>query len=191
MKFAEYIQSTTNLDDLPNDNLSHVAIIGRSNVGKSSLVNHLTSEKGLAFVSSKAGRTATINLYKIDKRYYMVDLPGYGFTSTAEKRAQLEDLIPEYISNTPQLRLVLVVIDCVVGPTNLDIETFEFLHSRSIPMIIIVNKIDKLSNNKKINLMRELAKTYEFARFIPHSVNTNENRGEILLAIDETLERLK
>lgn len=189
MKSAEFIQSTTRLEELPNNGRPHVAIIGRSNVGKSSLVNHLTGKKNLAHTSSKAGRTETVNLYDIDHKYYMVDLPGYGFTRIKAKRGQFADLITDYISSTEQLSLVLVIIDAMVGPGELDIEMFEFLRSLGIPLIIIVNKVDKLSNNKVASLMQKLSSTYDFATFIPHSITMKEHRSEILRAIDDTLAR--
>ena len=189
MKSAEFIQSTTRPEEMPNNDRPHVAIIGRSNVGKSSLVNHLTGKKNLAHTSSKAGRTETVNLYDIDHKYYMVDLPGYGFTRIKTKRGQFADLITDYISNTPQLSLVLVIIDAFVGPSELDIEMFEFLRSLGIPLIIIVNKVDKLSKNKVAALIQQLSTAYDFATFIPHSITMKAHRGEILKAIDNTLAR--
>lgn len=184
MKSAEFFLSTTVLEDLPEGDKPHIAIIGRSNVGKSSLINHLTGRKDLARVSATAGRTETINLYNIDKKYFLVDLPGYGFTQVKSRREEFAELITNYLANTEQLKLVLVVIDAYVGPVDLDIAMFNFLHSRAIPLIIVVNKIDKLSKSKAIILLQKLKTTYSFATFIPHSVDSKENRAEILRAIN-------
>lgn len=155
MKSAEFVAATTRLEDLPRKGKPQVAIVGRSNVGKSSLINHLFQRNDLARVSSTPGRTATVNLYDIGK-VYLVDLPGYGFTKERGKRVAFADLIMNYLSETPDLKLVLVVIDAYVGPTDMDTEMFGYLHSLQMPLVIIVNKIDKLSKGQASSLLQSL-----------------------------------
>lgn len=189
---AKFFTSTTRLEDLPTYDKPQVAMVGRSNVGKSSLINHLTGQKALARVSAAPGRTKTINLYEIDRRYFLVDLPGYGYAKTSkEKRADFATMISTYLENTPQLTLVLVVIDAYVGPTDLDQEMLQSLHSLGKRVIIIVNKIDKLSKGEAASLLQKLSSEYADATFIPHSVETDKHRGAILEAIEVALRKAK
>ena len=182
---AKFITRATNGAGLPVSDKPQIALVGRSNVGKSSLINHLTQQKSLARVSSAPGRTQTMNVYEIDRRYFLVDLPGYGYAKTSkEKRAGFAEMIERYLTDTPQLALVLVVIDAFVGPTDLDHDMLELLHSLGRPVIIVVNKIDKLSKSESVLLMQKLSAEYVDAKFIPHSVETDKHRGEILESID-------
>lgn len=182
---AKFFTSTTKLEDLPKYDKPHVAMVGRSNVGKSSLINHLTGQKALARVSAAPGRTKTINLYEIDRRYFLVDLPGYGYAKTSkEKRSDFAVMISGYLTSTPQLKVVLVVIDAYVGPTDLDQEMFQLLHTLGKRVIIIVNKIDKLSRSEATSLLKKLSSEYADMTFIPHSVETDKHRGAILEAIE-------
>ncbi len=182
---AIFITSTTGLDDLPIYNKPQVAIVGRSNVGKSSLINHLTQQKNLARVSSEAGRTKTINLYEIDKRWFLVDLPGYGYAKTSkEQRAHLADMIHNYLSTTEQLKMVFVIIDAFVGATPLDEEMFDTLQNIGLPYTIIANKIDKLSKSNANLFLQKIANEYPDIKIIAHSILSAKHRGEIL----ETME---
>ncbi len=183
---ATFLKCLTDLTELPEGDKPHVAIVGRSNVGKSSLVNHLTEQKSLARVSAKPGRTQTLNLYEIDRRYYLVDLPGYGYAKTSKtKLAGFADMIGDYLVQTRQLKLVLLIIDAFVGPTDLDREMFSFLQSSNIPVVIVTNKIDKLSPAQLTGLPQVLANSFSDTPSVPHSVLTNKGRGEIW----ETIER--
>lgn len=188
MQTATFVTSTTNPDDLVKLSRPQIAMVGRSNVGKSSLINHLTGQKALARVSSGPGRTKTINLYEIDRRFFLVDLPGYGYAKAShEKRAGFATMIERYLTDTPQLILVLVIIDAFVGPTEHDHDMLELLNSLGKRVIIIVNKIDKLKPPEVTKLMHTLSTSYTDATFIPHSVQTDKHRGQILEAIDLTI----
>lgn len=189
---AKFFTSTTKLEDLPKYDRPQVAMVGRSNVGKSSLINHLMQQKALARVSAAPGRTKTINLYEIDRRYFLVDLPGYGYAKASkDKRSAFATMIADYLTNTPQLQVVCVVIDAYVGPTELDHEMFQLLHSLGKRMIIIVNKIDKLSKGEAASLILKLSAEYADAQFIPHSIETDKHRGAILEAIEVALRATK
>lgn len=187
MKSAEFIQSVANLEELPNTDKPQIAVIGRSNVGKSSFINHFTGKKGLANVSATAGRTQTINLFKIDNRFFLVDLPGYGFTHMKSKRAVFANLILDYLAQTAPLKLVFVLIDANVGPTDLDIEMFKFLRSNKIPLAIIANKIDKLSKNQAAAFLNKLAEKNPETKTLGHSMNTNASLSEISAIINEAI----
>ncbi|MBP6944692.1 YihA family ribosome biogenesis GTP-binding protein [Patescibacteria group bacterium] len=187
-----FLKSATKLEELPNDTKPQIAFVGRSNVGKSSLLNHLTGQKDLARVSAEPGRTQTINLFNVDGRYYLVDLPGYGFAKTSKaKRQDFAGMLRDYLWQAQQLRLVLLMIDARVGPTDLDRDMLAYLDSGKIPVVLIVNKIDKLSNSESINLQRMLESQYPQISFIPHSNVTGKGRGEILDVIEQMVRSAK
>lgn len=187
-----FLKSATNLEQLPTDTKPHIALVGRSNVGKSSLLNHLTGEKGLARVSAEPGRTQTINLFNVDNRFYLVDLPGYGFAKTSKaKRQDFAGMLRDYLWQAEQLRLVLLIIDARLGPTDLDRDMLGYLASGKIPVVMVVNKIDKLSNSESINLQRKLEAEYPYLPFIPHSNVTGKGRGEIWDTIEQVVREKK
>lgn len=177
---AAFFTSTTRLSDLPVDAKPHIAMVGRSNVGKSSMINHLTGQKKLARVSSDPGRTQTINLYDIDDRFFLVDLPGYGYAQTSkEKRVMFAEMIHEYLLLTPQLRLVLLIIDARIPPTELDADMAAWLQDNGIPFVIVTNKMDKLSSSEASRLHQTLEMKYPGIRQIEHSINSGRNRNEL------------
>lgn len=188
MPTATFLKSATNLEQLPQDTKPHIAMVGRSNVGKSSLINHLSNQKGLARVSSEPGRTQTINLFNVDGRFYLVDLPGYGFAKNSKaKREDFAGMLRDYLWQAEQLKLVLLIIDARIGPTDLDRDMLAYLASGRIPVALIINKIDKLSNSESIQLQRMLEATYPQINFIPHSNVTGQGRGEIWQAIEQAV----
>lgn len=185
MMTAKFIASVTRPEDLPKQNLPHIALVGRSNAGKSSLVNHLTNQKGLARVSAAPGRTQTINLYEIDRRYFLVDLPGYGFAKgPKEKRDNLGDIINTYLESTPKLQYVFLVVSAVLGLTELDKDMLEFLSQSGTPFAIIVNKADKLKPNELAKLLQKLSADHPGIECIPHANTTAKYRGRILETIE-------
>lgn len=188
MATATFVTSSVNPDDLTRYTKPHVALVGRSNVGKSSLINHLTGQRALARVSAAPGHTRTINLYDIHGRYFLVDLPGYGYARTShDARAGFATMITRYLTETPQLALVCVVIDAVVGPTSDDHDMLELVQSTGIPFVVIVNKIDKLAPRDVDALMRTLTATFPHATFLPHSIKTATHRGVITDTIDRAV----
>ncbi len=182
---ASFFTATTKLSDLPIDAKPHIAMVGRSNVGKSSMINHLTGQKKLARVSSDPGRTQTINLYTIADRFYLVDLPGYGYAQTSkEKRVMFAEMIHEYLLLTPQLRLVLLIIDARIPPTDLDADMAAWLQDNGIPFVVITNKMDKLSTSEASKLHHALEMKYPGIRQIEHSITSGRNRNEVWGAIE-------
>ena len=136
----------------PGDRLPQVAFSGRSNVGKSSLINSLLNRKSLARVSGEPGKTITINFYDIDKKLYLVDLPGYGYAKAApgEKRRWAE-LMEGYFSSGRDIRLVVQLVDMRHMPTEQDLQMIEFLVANNIPFIVALTKCDKLNKTERRN----------------------------------------
>lgn len=163
-------------------------MVGRSNVGKSSLINHLAGRKDLARESSSPGRTRTINIYQLEPKYYLVDMPGYGYAKTSkDKQAEFGNLIADYLETTPAIALVLLVIDAFVGPTDLDQDMLDLLRAAKRPFVMIVNKVDKLSQSEIVKLERTLAADYGHIPHILHSIHEGKDRDHVLGAINEAL----
>ena len=173
-----------------------IALSGRSNVGKSSLINTLLLRKSLARVSSAPGKTVTINYYDVDKKIFLVDLPGYGFAKRSQDFKQnFSTLTEDYFLKNPSsdaLKLVLQLIDVRVGPTDDDIMMINFLIDNEIPFAVVATKADKLS---KTALVKRLEEIYnEFFRgtdipIIPFSSISRIGREEVWLAIFDSISR--
>lgn len=133
-------------DQFPRDRKPQIALSGRSNVGKSSLINRLLGMKNFARVSSSPGKTVTVNFYECEKKFYLVDLPGYGFAArSGEGRRALAGIADRYFQNNDALTLVLQLIDLKVGPTKDDLVMLDFLLQTETPFAVIATKADKLS----------------------------------------------
>lgn len=145
IKTAHFVKSSPRVQDCPEPNLPEYAFIGRSNVGKSSLINHLTDRKKLAKTSSTPGKTQLINHFLIDDRWYLVDLPGYGWARTSKtNKAEWKKMIHSYLEMRSNLACVFVLVDCRHEPQPIDLEFMEWLGTNEIPFCIIFTKADKL-----------------------------------------------
>lgn len=181
---AAFIRGIVKLEDLPTTGRSQVALVGRSNVGKSSLINHLLGRKGLAKVGNTPGRTRMMNLFDSGLGYDVIDLPGYGYVQGATAhREGFASMITDYLADAPDLKLVLLVIDSRQGTTKLDIEMLRYLQQEEIPFIMIVNKTDKLKQGEVVELGRLLEEHYPEVRRIMYSTIKTNNRAEILATI--------
>lgn len=179
---AVFVKSCPDITSLPQDERPQIACLGRSNVGKSSLINELTGQRHLSHVSSTPGRTALLNVFAINHAWYLIDLPGYGFAKRSkDERVLLENMIYEYLRTGPTL--ALVIIDSNVGITELDQELLTFLETEKIAYIIIANKIDKQSGNQRTKTLHLLKQEAPHADIILHSNETHEGRAAILEAI--------
>ncbi|MDY0076725.1 MAG: ribosome biogenesis GTP-binding protein YihA/YsxC [Bacteroidales bacterium] len=187
---ANFIQSNTEVDKLPPDNLPEYAFIGRSNVGKSSLINMLTAKKKLAKISSKPGKTITINHFLINESWYLVDLPGYGFAKRSRtEREKWAEMLKEYLQKRSNLVYLFVLIDSRIPPQKIDLEFINDLGQQGIPFVLIFTKTDKLSKgmaSKQITLFKnELLKNWEALPItIATSSETGLGRDEVLDIID-------
>src|SRR5690606_23319833 len=143
IKKAEFITSVVDVTGLPNDNLPHILLLGRSNVGKSSLINALTNRKSLARVSATPGKTITLNLYLLNEHFYLVDAPGYGYAkrSKSQSRSFLE-MIKTYIVDNNHLKKIYQLIDFKIGPTHNDMALYEELLKLHVKLIIVATKYD-------------------------------------------------
>ena len=153
----KFIKSVYNLNDLPKDKLPEIILCGRSNVGKSSFLNSLYNRKNLAKTSSTPGKTRSINFYLIDEKFYIVDLPGYGYAKTSIKEREFwSKLIGEYISKANNIFLAFHFIDSRHNPTELDKKLNEFLRLAEVPYIVILSKIDKLKQSELSKVKKEI-----------------------------------
>ena len=170
---------------IPSDPLAQVAFSGRSNVGKSSLINSLLGRKSLARVSSAPGKTITINFYEIDKKLYLVDLPGYGFAKrTLEEKKKWSALTDGYFTqndNIDRLSLVLQLIDSRIGPTKDDEMMLDYLRAAELPFAVVATKTDKLNaTERKKNLAAiEAHPLISGAPVIPFSALKGEGKDEL------------
>ena len=147
IKSAEFVISNTDYKKCPESNLPEYAFIGRSNVGKSSLINMLTNIHGLAMTSSKPGKTLLINHFLINKNWHVVDLPGYGYATTGKKmREQLQTIIESYILERSQLTCVFVLVDSRHEPQTIDLDFMAWLGENGVPFALVFTKLDKMSN---------------------------------------------
>lgn len=147
IKKAIFLQSNTKIDKLPASNKPEYAFIGRSNVGKSSLINMLTGKKQLAKTSSTPGKTITINHFIINDEWYLVDLPGYGFAQRSKKdRAAWKVMLDDYVKNRKNLISMFVLVDSRIEPQKIDLEFISHLGEMQMPFGIIFTKIDKINN---------------------------------------------
>ena len=157
IKTADYLQSEADWRKCPPPNLPEYAFIGRSNVGKSSLINMLTNRKSLAKTSSKPGKTQTINHFLINKNWYLVDLPGYGFAKTSKtNRAKWGKMISDYLLFRENLQLVFVLVDARLEPQQIDVDFINNLGDRGVPFAIIFTKSDKNSTGKTMSNVQKM-----------------------------------
>lgn len=192
MKVTEaiFLQSNTDYEKCPKPDKPEYAFIGRSNVGKSSLINALVQKKNLAKTSQTPGKTQLINHFQIDKKWYLVDLPGYGYAKVSKTdREKFEKMIHEYLENRENLIYTFVLVDIRHEPQKLDMEFMNNLGEQGIPFCIVFTKADKLSQtavNKSLDVYQgKMLETWEEMPqfFVTSSVN-GSGRDEILATIE-------
>jgi GTP-binding protein len=156
LEFA-YLLSATNVDQLPETN-AEVAFVGRSNVGKSSLLNVVARRKSLANVSKTPGRTQTLNCFAVGRDATVVDCPGYGYAAASKStRASWQPMIERYLLEREELTMVLVLVDGAIGPTKLDVQMLEWLRANELPHTVIATKHDKVRPAQRDKRKREVA----------------------------------
>lgn len=188
---AVFIQSNTKIEQLPKGNLPEYAFVGRSNVGKSSLINMLCSRKGLAKISGKPGKTITMNHFLINKTWYLVDLPGYGYAKRSiVAREEWKSMLQQYLLKRENLIYTFILVDVRLDPQKSDIELMEWMSESQLPFVIVFTKADKLS---KLNLEKAIAiykkqlllQWEELPLYFITSSNTGDGRDQILGLVEE------
>ena len=176
---------------LPDNDLPEIAFAGKSNVGKSSLINGLLNRKSLARTSAQPGKTQTINFYNVNKNLYFVDLPGYGYAKVSvEIRAKWGKMIERYLHGSPQLKKVFLLIDIRHVPSENDCMMYDWIVDNGYEPVIICTKLDKIKRSqvqKNLKLIREKLDLVPGTTMIPFSAQTKQGRDEIWNLIEETL----
>ncbi len=194
---AEFLKSAPKWSDCPEPDKPEYAFIGRSNVGKSSLINMLAQRKDLAKTSGTPGKTQLLNVFLMDETWYLTDLPGYGYAKVSKtKRSQFEKMITNYLTQRPNLVNTFVLIDCRIPPQKIDLEFMEWLGENQIPFSMVFTKIDKISSaalqKALLNYKKEMLKTWES---MPQTFTTSATgrigRLELLNYINSLNEQLK
>jgi len=187
---ARFFRSVTRWEDLPDDGLPEVAFAGRSNVGKSSLLNALLQAPGLARTSSTPGKTRQLNFYRVNERLYFVDLPGYGYARTSQQERRLWGrLITRYLQERPTLALVVHLIDSRHPPTPLDEAMMDLMRGQHVPYLIALTKADKVSGNRRAQAVREVERALQARAMevpiIPTSAHTGLGLRELWRWIEQ------
>jgi GTP-binding protein len=187
IKSAEYIGSYVELGQLPEEDLPEIALVGRSNVGKSSLINKLVNRKNLAKSSSTPGKTRTINYYLINAQWYMVDLPGYGFARVSKtERVKLGRMIELFLQKRSQLRGVIQLLDIRHAPSQMDKLMTNWLQNSGIPILLVATKADKVSRGGRQKSLTVIRKTLEIDEVpLCFSAESGEGVDELCEAIAE------
>jgi len=197
IKSAEFVISNTEVAKCPKENIHEYAFIGRSNVGKSSLINMLTNRKNLAKTSGRPGKTQLINHFKINNNWFLVDLPGYGYAQISKsKRQSFQKFITEYFLKRQQLVCTFVLVDSRHEPQKIDVDFMQFLGENEIPFCIIFTKSDKLNSSKLNqnlqNYQTELLKTWEeMPQYFVTSATAKSGQEKLLNFIHEINQNLE
>jgi GTP-binding protein len=181
---AEFIKSASTPEQFPADGLPEVAFLGRSNVGKSSLINALAGQRGLAFTSNTPGRTQSINFYRVEGNFYFVDLPGYGYARVPlAAKNDWAKLIEHYLRERSTLRLSFLILDARRGWMDKDLDLKMWLETHSHPYIVVASKIDKLNQGEQLRGLKAIG---HHAEALPFSAVTGRGVREIWQAITKT-----
>ncbi len=191
IKSAEFVISNTDVKKCPASTLPEYAFIGRSNVGKSSLINMLTQRKGLAMTSQKPGKTQLINHFLINNEWHLVDLPGYGFARVGQSnRERLKSIIEDYILEREQLTNLFILLDCRHEPQKIDLEFIEWAGENGVPFALVFTKADKLSKGKLASNIEAYKQTLlesweELPPIFITSSEAKDGRDELLNYIED------
>lgn len=189
---VRFVAGAVSLEQAPSDRRPQVALIGPSNVGKSSLLNSLVGRKGIARTSKTPGRTQQLNFFLVDERMYLVDLPGYGFADVPKKvQDAFLRLVEQYLAGTKDLKLLVLLLDCRRDPSVRDVDLLRWLAENAVPHAVVLTKSDKLSNAQLLKRGREIAAALQAARagapraILPVSAVTHAGKKELWALILE------
>lgn len=191
VKNAKYELTAVKPEQYPGGDLPEVAFVGRSNVGKSSMINTLLNRKNLARVGATPGKTRQINFYNIDEKLYFVDLPGYGYASVSKtERKSWGEVIDTYLASRTQLKLIIMLIDIRHTPSEDDRTMFQWLEDVNIPYLLAATKTDKLSRSQVAARLGDIRSTFEGGegiKLIPFSSEKKQGMEELWKEIDAAL----
>jgi GTP-binding protein len=189
---AEFLKSAFTEPDWPGDVKPEVAFMGRSNVGKSSLLNSLLGVRGLARISSTPGRTQSLNFFTINNQFRFVDLPGFGYARVPKAlRSSWGEMVTSYLAKREQLVLSIHIVDSRHEPTQLDLQLHEWLEHAAKPRLIVATKSDKLSNNELKESLGRVKRVFSTYRVVAFSAKTGRGRNELWQAIEAALADFK
>lgn len=186
---ARFVKSAKQANDFPKDRKPEIAFCGRSNSGKSSLLNALTNSHGLARTSSSPGRTQLINFFLVDGQTYYVDLPGYGYAKVPKGiRDTWGEMIENYLRNREPLKLAIMLVDSRIPPTDSDRTMKEWLDHFGIPNLVVLTKSDKISRNEMTKALRKCAETLQTKEIIAFSAITGFGKDAVLKKIRDAID---
>lgn len=184
IKSSSYAVSAVKESQYPQDDLPEIALSGRSNVGKSSLINTLLNRKNLARTSSQPGKTQTLNFYLVNDEFYLVDVPGYGYARVSlKKRQEFGEMIQDYLETRPNLKGLIILIDSRHEPTKDDIAMYNYAQYLNLPILVVCTKIDKIKKSQINKVMSRLKKNldlnYDHVTFLTFSSVTKLHVAEL------------
>ena len=185
---TEFLKSAFQESDWPKDAKPEIAFLGRSNVGKSSLINSLLMVRGLARTSSTPGRTQSLNFFSINERFRFVDLPGFGYARVPQNiKSTWGDMVTGYLAKRPQLVLSIHIVDSRHEPTKQDLQLHEWLEHSNKPQLIVATKSDKLSNNELRKNLEHIARVLGNDSVVAYSAKSGRGRDELWRAINSAI----
>ncbi|WP_407461156.1 ribosome biogenesis GTP-binding protein YihA/YsxC [Lactobacillus gallinarum] len=194
IKSSSYAVSAVREDQYPKDDLPEIALSGRSNVGKSSLINTLLNRKNLARTSSQPGKTQTLNFYLVNDEFYLVDVPGYGYARVSQKKRQeFGEMIQDYLETRPNLKGLVILIDSRHEPTKDDIAMYNYAQYLNLPILVVCTKIDKIKRSQVNKVMSRLKKNidlnYDHVTVLTFSSVTKLHVAELGKWIEEKISK--
>ena len=194
IKSSSYAVSAVREDQYPKDDLPEIALSGRSNVGKSSLINTLLNQKNLARTSSQPGKTQTLNFYLVNDEFYLVDVPGYGYARVSQKKRQeFGEMIQDYLETRPNLKGLVILIDSRHEPTKDDIAMYNYAQYLNLPILVVCTKIDKIKKSQVNKVMSRLKKNidlnYDHVTVLTFSSVTKLHVAELGKWIEEKISK--
>lgn len=186
---AKFIKSAQTYSQKPEKNLKEIVFVGKSNVGKSSLINALVKNRGLAKTSSKPGYTKLLNYFEIDEKFYLVDAPGYGYTASGGKLLDSFSKMMETYFENPSLAGVVFIVDSRHKLSKDDVDFYNYIVEKDVPFLLVASKIDKLNQSEKAAMIKHITQDLKIPQFIPISTVKNigieELRSQISKLINE------
>lgn len=175
---VKFIKSASKKEEFIEDDLEQIALVGRSNVGKSSLINMLTNNSKMAKTSSTPGRTRLVNYFNVNNQFYLVDLPGYGFAKASKSTTSAWDnIMNDYFVDNGKLKLVMLLLDCRIKPTDLDKQMLDYLAENEIPAVIILTKTDKIGRSELNNAINNISKELRYNKDLIISTSASKKQG--------------